>query len=142
MNILVVNSIANFERNARLAEKFEKLLEDYKRRVVAATADFMPVGDLKKIYVQYQFDAAGAPNATRGMKIGRYSSRHQHVEGTVEVSREAFDDTDDRTRIAVLASLLIDVLRQMELKLDGRVSNNVSELLSLVEQDARLLETH
>lgn len=142
MTFLVVNSIANFERNAHLAEKFEELLEDYKRRLASAATSFIPSGDLKKIYVQYQFDAAGARNATRGIKIGRYSPKHQHMEGTIEVSSAAFENTDDRSRTVLLASLLIDVLRQMKQKLDGKVSNNVGGLLSLVQEDASLLETH
>ncbi|MFL6247606.1 MAG: hypothetical protein ACJ74H_16395 [Thermoanaerobaculia bacterium] len=142
MTFMLVSSIVNYERSARLAQKFEDLLDRYKARLAEATRNFEPSGDLKQVYVQYQFDAEGAPNATRGFKIGRYSAKHQHLEATIEVTRKSFENGDDRSLTILLASLMIEALRQMNTKLNGKIATNFDRFVAIVEEDAKTLEAH
>lgn len=124
-----------------VAEKFDQLLKRYKDRVAGVTARFVPTGDLKKVYVQYQFDAAGGRGAVRGMKIGRYSEKYGHLEGTVEVTRDSFENTDDGSRTAILANLLIEALEQMQKKVEGKIESNLGDLVAQISADARSLQT-
>lgn len=78
MTKLVLNSIPNCIREPRLAEHFDELFAIYQKRVNETCSGDPTPGSLGCIYVQFQFDAdwEGAP---RGMKIGRYSKKHNDV---------------------------------------------------------------
>jgi len=127
MSVLVMNCITNWMRESSSATVFEATFEAFRDFVQVATASIPASGELQKVYFQYQYDCRGMPKAVSGMRIGRYSKKHNHIEIYAEVTPAQFE-ADGGGR-ALLQRQLIDGLSQAEQRLAEKVTNNIGSLI-------------
>lgn len=112
------------------ASEFEEHFDQLHDSVEAAHADFQTRSELQKVFVQFQYGCEKLPNSVRGTKVSRYSSKHRHVEGYVQVDRQQFERADEVGRQRILVTDLIHVLEEIQANLLGKVENDLEQSIS------------
>jgi hypothetical protein len=136
MSFLVLNSITDTRSDPDTADAFDLLVQSLAKNV-RDMKTFAPKGDLQHVYVQFQFDCKTVPNTVRGLRVARYSKKHAHIEAYVEVTLEEFRPLSMRNRCELLVKKLDVALEAVSRALDGKVQNNLDELLKAVRESGR-----
>jgi hypothetical protein len=126
MQPVIVNTIVNYERDSELASAFEVAFNALRDEIEIALDGVRGTSDLRTVYIQFQFDAAGELHATRGRKIGRYSATKRHTSATIEISAERFREMQERDRLRMLAKETVEVLSQVERTLSPAIAHSLA----------------
>jgi hypothetical protein len=120
--------------SAESANEFEDQFDRMNERVIATHGDLEVHGELQNIFVQFQYDCETLPNSVRGIKVSPYSKKKKHIEGYVQVDRRQFEKADEPEQQRMLVAALIEVLEQMQKRLNGKVENDIGESISRVRK--------
>lgn len=134
MSYIVLNCITNWESNPKAAEDFENLLDSLKDQLSSLLRPIKETNDLKKIYIQFQYDCIDSPSAVKGIKISRYSKKHNDIQAYIEVTKDQFDNISEKERKELFEQNVLKILKLIFAKLDGKIESSVSELVALLEE--------
>lgn len=132
MSMLTMNCVTNWIRGSSSGQDFESEFAGFRDSVACIVSSFAPEGELKRVFVQYQYDCRGLPKAVSGIRVGRFSKKDGHIELYLEVTRAAFSPGE--AGLALLRSLLLEGLSHVRDRLQGKVSNNVGALVAVLRE--------
>ena len=128
----MINAMTNCQSNPRLAGSFDTAFGKFQKEVNSIGYGETPATDLGCIYVQYQFDADW-DRATRGLRIGRYSPKHNDIQAYIEVKSQDFKMKTKQAQRAFLGKQLIDVLVRIQAAIKGKVVHQIPEVIRAVQ---------
>ena len=132
MTKLMINAMTNCQMHPRVAESFDTAFGKFQKEVNSICYAETPATDLGCIFVQYQFDADW-DRATRGVRIGRYSPKHNDIQAYIEVKFQDFKMKTKDAQRAFLEKQLIDVLVRMQAAFGGKVLHQIPEVIRAVQ---------
>ncbi|MFA6955469.1 MAG: hypothetical protein WC538_06310 [Thermoanaerobaculia bacterium] len=125
MQPVIVNTIVNYVRHPDLAASFEDAFDQFHDELERALEGMSGTPELQTIYVQFQFDNHGMPNAAKGRKLGRYSSSKRHTSATIEVTQQSVRDLSEEERVRWLARETLEALQALEVSLSRKVTHAI-----------------
>ena len=129
---LMINAITNCQIHPRLAGSFDTAFGKFQKEVNTIAYGETPATDLGCIYVPYQFDADW-DRAKRGVRIGRYSPKHNDIQAYIEVKFQDFKMKTKQAQRAFLEKPLIDVLVRIQAATKGKVTHQIPEVIRAVQ---------
>src|ERR1700756_4929339 len=116
---LIISGITNFLNNRTEAEEFDIVLAEYQKLIHAMPE--MLRGGVLKVYINFQYDCMGLPNAVEGIHLDRFSKRNCTLGADIEVKRIAIADLNAVDKRKTLGRLTIETLELMERKFKDKV---------------------
>jgi hypothetical protein len=133
MSALIISSITDYSKDYASGETFDRLLDELKERMIGKTPPRKTSNELEKIYVQYEFGLAGMPSAAKGIRFDRYSKANRHTGANIEIPRQVFQTLDEHGKTELLRTTLKQTLRELERRLNGKVSNDIAIWLEILD---------
>lgn len=133
MSSLIICEITNHIGNKKQAERFDAVLDEYKD-LIHNMPDILRGKDVAKVYIGFQFDCAGMPNAVRDIRLGRYSKKSRHLGADIEVKLADFSSLDAAGARRMVPALVIRALEMMNEKFKYKLGVNLGELIKAVRQ--------
>ena len=133
MSSLIISGITNHIGNKKQAERFDAIFVEYKK-LIHDMPDILRGADVSKVYIGFQFDCAGMPNAVRDIRLDRYSKSGHQLGADIEVKLVDFLPLDAVGARRMIPALTIRALEMMNDKFRSRLDVNLAELIGSVKE--------
>lgn len=120
-----------------LAEQFDSLFFRHQQRINRAFASQPSPDLLGTVYIQFQFDGDWK-GATAGVRVGRYSAKHNDIQAYIAVSADRFSRSSHKARERLISEGVLAVLQVVQKRLDAKLTKGMPPIIAAFEKESQL----